>query len=194
MGLAAAPPAPVEATEPTPAEASEPAPEPEAEIVTLYGSILLETKDTIAFLVCYGDDAGTEAEFEIPKQQVIMLVKDEGEEQQDTITLYRAYAIAAEIIAAPDEAGQEHGCHSCRYYSSFDGDCDAPEGHECNPDEHGKPTGWKAIEKSCSACAHLNVEGDTACESCGDDLLNFAPVPPATAPAQGHESAGQAQA
>ena len=33
-------------------------------------------------------------------------------------------------------------------------------------------------ERCCAACEHRDVGGDTACETCGDDLINFAPVVP----------------
>ena len=74
----------------------------EPETVTLNGSLLDDSEDGITFLVIYGDEAGTEAEFEIPREQVLSLTA--GSDEADQRTVSRAYALEAGLIAAPEDA------------------------------------------------------------------------------------------
>ncbi len=71
----------------------------EPETVTLSGSLLDDSEDGITFLVVYGDEEGTEAEFEIPREQVVLLMAEDSSES-DELTVTRAYAIEAGIIDA----------------------------------------------------------------------------------------------
>ena len=94
--------------------------EGEADTVTLYGTLNVEYKDSVLFIVEYDDEAGTVAEFEIPKEKIVSFRIDnvpEGERQ--SITIGRAYAIEAEIIAGPEDevldAAQEKSCASCAH-------------------------------------------------------------------------------
>ena len=58
----------------------------EPETVTLNGSLLDDSEDGITFLVIYGDEAGTEAEFEIPREQVLSLTAGSDEADQTGIS------------------------------------------------------------------------------------------------------------
>ena len=58
----------------------------EPETVTLSGSLLDDSEDGITFLVIYGDEAGTEAEFEISHEQVLSLTAGSDEADQTGIS------------------------------------------------------------------------------------------------------------
>ncbi len=139
--------------EPETAEAS--AEQEEPETVTLYGEILEQRENETVFRVHYGDDASTVTEFTIPNDQIQMPAFGDPNSTKDMITLTRAYTLEAEIIAAPEEEAPT-----------------TEEGVDFDALDEG--------ERSCSACVHRDVDGDTSCADCGDDLINFAPVPPAT--------------
>lgn len=159
-------------SEPETAEAStEPA---EPETVTLYGALLDEMENSIKFLVCYGDEAGTEAEFEIPHEQIVRLEAKVPEAEQDEITLTLAYAVEAGIVAAPEP---EKDCSTCKH--GHDGEeqlCMRDSGIECTDFSAWEQAEEAEPEKTCANCTHMDAADETnACESCGDDLVNFMP-------------------
>ena len=78
------------------------APEPPQD-VTLYGILKSHDESSYTFAVYNHDDADTSAEFEIPKEEVVLFRTDANEKGHDAITISRAYALEAGIIAAPEE-------------------------------------------------------------------------------------------
>ena len=155
----------------------------EPETVTLYGSFQGETENGIKFMVLYGDDAGTEAEFDIPSEQVILMQANVPEEEQDTLTLSLAYAIEAGIVAAPEEdTAPDRTCETCIHYDCTNLSCEGPWDDDCSTDKHNPAymARWEPLaepEKACASCAHLDAADDgNACEGCGDDLSNFTPL------------------
>ena len=71
--------------------------------VTLYGEIMEQLEKETVFCVHYGDEAGTEAVITIPNEQIQMPAFGDPTSTQDMITLTRAYALEAGIIAAAAE-------------------------------------------------------------------------------------------
>ena len=178
---------------PKPQQASVPA---VLKTVTLYGSLMGTTEIGVSFLVLYGDAAGTEATFDIPREQVISMQARASDDEQDIIILIRDYAIEAGIIDDPEEpASPSRECDTCV--------------HDCMPDDDAcercddELSGWypsaedaqkeEPAERSCGTCAHIHAvpdpeggEVDSPCQSCGDgDLPNWTP---AAIPAAGGET------
>ena len=171
--------------------------EQEPETVTLYGSFQGETENGIKFMVFYGDDAGTEAEFDIPSEQVILMQANVPEEEQDTLTLSLAYAVEAGIVAAPEEdAAPDRTCETCIHYDCTNLSCEGPWDDECSTDKLNPAymARWEPLaepEKACASCSHLDAAADdNACEGCGDDLLNYTPLSATMAEALGANIGG----
>ena len=154
--------------EPEPAEVT---PEPEQpETVTLYG-VRNFNEDTVV-------------EFFIPRAYVLSEGKDgdyPDDEDRRYIEMAVPHAVELGIIDATEEGTEEEAAGPVDETSppiaqgmegmDFDtlAEVAAAEGDAFTVDA--------GVEKGCSACAHRDVDGDTSCEECGDDLLNFAPLP-----------------
>ena len=155
-------------------------PEEEPDTVTLYGEIMEQRENETVFRVHYGDEANTVAEFSIPNDQIQMPAFGDPGSTQDMITLTRAYALAVEIIAAPEEAEEatpvdETSGDIVPGLEGMDFDtlaeAAATEGDAFTVDAGAEQ------EKACASCSHLDAaDEDNACEGCDDALSNFTPL------------------
>ena len=74
----------------------------EPETVALKGKVLDINEDGLTFLVVYGDEDGTETEFEIPREQIVTLFDESTEVEENELVVTVAFAVEAGIIEDPD--------------------------------------------------------------------------------------------
>lgn len=86
---------------------AEAAAEQEPETVTLHGILLSITEDELTFLVRYGDEAGTETEFTLPREEMVSLFDEDTACEQNELVVTVAYAVEAGIIADPGYSDAE---------------------------------------------------------------------------------------
>lgn len=83
-----------------PEDAAEESAEPET--VTLHGSLRGASDSAITFLVRYDGEDGPEAEFEIPREQIVTLFDEDPNSERNELVVTVAYAVEAGIIEDPD--------------------------------------------------------------------------------------------